>query len=264
MKVTNLSSGSDGNCTFVSSGEYKILVDIGINYKLLKTLLSQINEDCEGINAILITHEHFDHICGLECFLKKHPNVIICANQQVWEQVKYRLFKNKIDFNLNNIIFIDYNKTVNVGAFNVQAIENMHDSVSCCSFVIDCGGGKLGISTDLGLVTRQHIDALSECKVVYLECNHDLEMLNASKYPYMLKQRIKGTHGHLSNSQCAAAAVEIVKNKTKVIVLSHISKNSNIPEVAYSEVANALGDDLNKITLLLTYPKRISKTISIL
>lgn len=260
MKVTNLSSGSKGNCTVVASA-VNVLVDIGINYKNLNSSLSQVNLEPNNIDAILITHEHSDHICGLESFIKKHPTVHVYANSEVWWQITTKYPSLKTFVNIHNFL---YNTAFSVGDFTVTAMENFHDSVSCASFIFSAGGGRLGICTDLGIITDYQVEMLATCKVVYLECNHDKQMLKNCGYPQILKNRIQGKYGHLSNDQCADTAVRLASNQTKVIVLSHISQNSNLPEVAYTRVMDELTlAGKTDIILLLGYQNRVGKTITI-
>lgn len=260
MKVTNLSSGSKGNCTVVQNST-TVLVDIGLNYKNLQSSLSQIDVSAENIDALLITHEHSDHIFGIESLIKKQPHIHVYAHPLVWEQVtkKYPSLKN-----FANIHNFTYNIAFSVGDFTVYPMENFHDSVSCASFIISCGGGKLGICTDLGIITENQIDMLSTCKVVYLECNHDKLMLKNCSYPQILKNRISSKYGHLSNDQCATAVVRLTQKQTKVVVLSHISQNSNLPEVAYGRVMDELQLAGKEDTLvLLGYQNKVGKTITI-
>ena len=261
MKVTNLSSGSKGNCTFVSAKNTKLLVDVGIGIKLLQSSLNQLGENLETINAVLISHEHSDHVCGLESVVKKYPDLHIYVLEPVW---KAMVKKCSSLANCQNVHLIVFETGFSVGDLTVVAIENYHDSEACASFILSDGGGKLGICTDLGIITEHQVDMFSTCKVVFLECNHDKKMLSQCEYPKILKQRISGTFGHLSNEQCASAALKMVQNQTKVIVLSHISENSNLPEVAYSCVANLFEqNNIKNVHLLLSYPKKVGKTITI-
>ena len=262
MKVTNLSSGSKGNCSLVV-GEYtNVLVDIGIGMRTLSAYLQQVNTTTSQINAILITHEHIDHICGLVCFAKKYPDIHIYVYPQVWQQIVY---KHPELANLVNVHQFAYDTTFSVGEFTVVAMNNFHDSVSCASFIIAQGESRVGFCTDLGIITDYQVNMLATCKVVYLESNHDTTMLKNCDYPYILKQRISGNNGHLSNNQCAMAALKMVQNQTKVIVLSHISENSNLPEVAYSHIADIFAqNNVKNVHILLSYPKKVGKTITIL
>lgn len=260
MKVTNLTSGSKGNCTFVESN-IKILVDVGISYRNLNSNLKLLESSAENIDAVLITHEHSDHVFGLEILLKKCPHIKVWANSWVWQKITKRYLALA---NFDNVHFFEYNMPFSVGDFTVTALENFHDSVSCASFIISSGGGKLGICTDLGIITDYQIEMLKTCKVVYLECNHDLEMLASCGYPRILQSRISGDCGHLSNDQCARACVRLASHSTKVVVLSHISQNSNLPEVAYSRVMDELTiANKTHLMVLLSYQNKLGKTITI-
>lgn len=261
MKVTNIASGSKGNITFVEANSTKILVDIGISLSRVEKALKELGSSAEKIDAVLITHEHSDHIGGLECFAKKYPHVHIYTNKLVWKEVSSRC---PTVAGKQEVHFFEYDTMFSVGEFSCCAMENYHDSKSCASFIISCGGGKLGICTDLGIITEHQIDMLSQCKVVYLECNHDKKMLAECAYPAILKKRISGKNGHLSNDQCATSAAKLALGQTKVIVLSHISENSNTPELAYSRVADELEmANIKNTILLLAYQNKIGKTITI-
>lgn len=260
MKVTSLSSGSKGNSSIVL-GEYtNVLIDIGIGIRFLQTCLREFNLNETDINALIISHEHSDHICGLESLIKHNPNVQVYANQLVWGEI----IKKYPKLQFVNVHLFNYNTSFSVGEFSVLAMENFHDSISCASFIISKNNSQVGFCTDLGIITDYQVDMLSRCKVVFLECNHDPQMLASCGYPYILKQRILSNNGHLSNSQCASAALKMVQNQTKVVVLSHISENSNLPERAYSVVADMFAQNqIKDVHILLGYPQKMGKTITI-
>lgn len=239
-----------------------MLVDIGLGIRLLTTSLQQLGIDSQSINAILITHEHSDHICGLSCFAKKYSDVHVFVYADVWREIikKYPELSN-----LQNVHLFAYDTTFSVGEFTCVAMSNFHDSASCASFILSQNQSRVGFCTDLGIITDYQVEMLSTCKVVYLESNHDKEMLKNCGYPYILKQRIGSQHGHLSNEQCAQAALKMVQKQTKVVVLSHISENSNLPEVAYSHIADIFAqNNVQNVHILLSYPKKVGKTITIL
>ena len=261
MKVTNLSSGSKGNCTFVCTDNTKILVDIGIGIRLVESSLKEIGHSANEIDAILITHEHSDHVAGLLNFAKKYNDIKIYVQVDVWKKILYKY----PELQTMQTFYIIYDTSFSVGDFTCVAMKNFHDSVSCASYIISSGGGKLGICTDLGQITDYQVEMLSSCKAVYLECNHDENMLASCNYPQILKARISGKYGHLSNDQCAIAAVKMLSKQTKVIVLSHLSENSNTPELAYARVMDEIEmANIKNFHLLIAYPKKVSKTITIL
>lgn len=260
MKVTNICSGSRGNCTLVVGDNTTMLVDIGLTCKRLELAFAGLGVATDKVDAILITHEHTDHISGLEVFVKKYPHVRIYVHPLVWDrlQVKFAFFRT-----YHNVHKFEYLTKFSVGEFSVVALENMHDSITCASFIIHAGGGKLGIATDLGVITDRQVDMLSMCKVVFLECNHDKSMLNNCGYGYMQRQRIASANGHLSNEQCAKAAIRLVSKQTRVVVLSHISGQSNLPELAYGHVSNAFAEAGVEGTILLAWQDKPTKTITI-
>lgn len=260
MKVTNLCSGSKGNCTLLQAENTNIIIDVGISYKLLTELLVSFNLTADKINAILITHEHIDHVSGLATFIKNNPQVHIYVNSDVWQ---FLTSKYSACSGLDNVHYFNFYTPFSVGEFTVTPLQNMHDSVTCASFILGCGGGKVGIATDLGIITDRQIDYLKTCKVVFLESNHDLERLYNCRYPYLTKKRISSDKGHLSNQQCAKACIKLVSGQTKAIVLSHLSQHSNLPELAYNSVANALSMAGLEATILLAWQDKPSKSIII-
>lgn len=260
MKVTNLCSGSKGNCTLLISDNTNIIIDVGITYKLLTSLLASFNLTADKINAVLLTHEHIDHVSGLATFIKNNPQVHIYVQRDVWQALllKYAACKS-----LQNVHYFTYLTPFSVGDFTATALENMHDSITCASFILSTGGGKVGIATDLGVITDRQIDYLKNCKAVFLESNHDVERLYNCGYPYLTKKRISSNNGHLSNEQCAKACIKLASGQTKVIVLSHLSQRSNLPELAYNCVADALSMAGAEATILLAWQDKPSKSITI-
>ena len=262
MKVTNLSSGSKGNSTYIAGKHTKVLVDCGVGIRYLSSALKDLGTDVAEIDALVITHEHSDHISGMDTLVHHNSNLHIYVNKQVWAEI---VKKYSFLVNYQYVHFVEYETQFSVGEFTVLAMKNFHDSVSCASYIFaEEGGGSLGICTDLGIITDHQIDMLSRCKVVYLECNHDINLLAACHYPQILKNRISGNNGHLSNDQCAYASARLACGQTKVIVLSHISENSNLPEVAYSRVSAELEmANIKNTILLLAYQNKVGKTITI-
>ena len=262
MKVTNLSSGSKGNSTYIEGEQTKVLVDVGVSIRYLQKSLISLGTSAEQINALVITHEHSDHISGIDALVRHNQDLHIYANEQVWQEI-VKKYKFLADY--QRVHFVEYEKQFSVGEFSVYPMENFHDSISCASYIFaEKSGGSVGIATDLGIITDHQVDMLSRCKVVYLECNHDLALLASCNYPQILKNRITSKTGHLSNDQCASASARMAGAQTKVIVLSHISENSNLPEVAYSRVSAELEmANLKNTLLLLAYQNKVGKTITI-
>ena len=226
MRVVNLASSSKGNCTYVESGDGKILIDVGISVASVERGLKLLKVDPRDINAIVVSHEHTDHIFGVGSFSTKY-NTPIYAN--VMQQ---NILPSKININHKNINYFTTDFAIN--GLSVFPIELPHDSVSCHGFVVSDGSASMAIVTDCGTMSERIINALASVPLVYLESNYDEELLMQSRYPYSTKMRIKSNRGHLSNTECAKTIERLISTGTRQIVLSHISENSNSPTIAYS------------------------------
>lgn len=228
MRIVNLSSGSKANSTFVSFGETKILIDAGLNEKKLAESLIEIGERIENINAVFVTHEHIDHIRAIKTMAKKY-DMDFYFQEDVLDspsvaEIKFK--EGKLRTFTNNL--------VEVGDLQIQPFDISHDAVHPVGFVVNvCGSyAKAGFVTDLGIVTEIVKQMLAGVKIVFIESNYDEKMLFGGTYPFLLKQRIAGEYGHLSNKQSLELARFLFDNGTKCFVLSHISENNNTYEKA--------------------------------
>lgn len=231
MKVCNLGSGSDGNLTFISTDKVKILVDVGLSASEITKRLALLHVTPEQIDAILITHEHTDHIKGLDVFASKYNTKVYVHTKGLWA-VKAKLKKaDKISFMpFDDLDFI-------IGDLQVSNFELSHDAEYCTGYSFLQNTKKVSILTDLGYTNDEVLSKIQGSVLVYLEANHDVDMLKSNiMYPPMLKQRILGKHGHLSNIQSAEAIINLVQGGTKQIMLSHLSTENNTPELAYGTI----------------------------
>lgn len=229
MYIVNLSSGSKANSTFIRFNQTRILIDAGLNEKKLKASLLEIGEKLEDVNAVFITHEHVDHIRALNTLAKKYD-----IDFYIREEVKMSGAVDDICFKEGKLhTFV--RDTVNVGDLQVNPFDVMHDAVAPVGFVVNAYGSKsrAGFVTDLGVVSESVKQALAGVKMVFIESNYDEKMLAGGKYPFLLKQRIAGNKGHLSNAQSLELAKFLYDNGTKCFVLSHISENNNTYELAF-------------------------------
>lgn len=236
MKVCNLSSGSDGNATYIESSTTKILVDAGLSCKELEARLALLNVKGEEITAILVTHEHSDHIKGIDVFAKKF-NTKIFVHKDGFLPLLKKLKKphNIIPFDDNPFMIYD---------LKILPIAVPHDVERCTGYVIEEDKKKISIFTDLGHTTTEILQNLYNSNLVFLEANHDPDKLKANpKYPIYLKNRILGNNGHLSNLACANAIMELAQNGCKQFVLSHLSTENNTPELAYDYITSILCDN---------------------
>ncbi len=235
MRVCNLSSGSDGNCTYIETEQVKILVDIGLSCKEICSRLAVLNVKPQEIDAILISHEHNDHIKGLDVFASKYKTKVYVHEHgigAVYSKMKKALAQQFYQFG-------DFSFTIN--DLIIDNVSLPHDSVHCSGFIFENNKRKISIITDLGHTTDVILNKISGSALVYLECNHDVDMLRANpNYSASLKARILGKNGHLSNIDCAKALEYIIPYGTKQVMLSHISRHNNTPSLAYKTVCEYL------------------------
>ena len=233
MKVVVLSSGSKGNTTYIETENTKILIDLGNSCKYVKERLKELNVDPECIDAILITHTHSDHIKGLKVFCKQFGTKVYCTDKMI----KY------IDY-VENYQFIE-TKNFSIGDIDVRVIKTSHDAEDSNGYVVSCGDKTIVYITDTGYINQRYFDELRNKDIYILESNHDIEMLNNSSYPYELRKRIYGDKGHLSNTDCSKYLSDFVGDKTKYIMLAHLSEENNDPKIAYDTLVNKL-ESVNK------------------
>lgn len=237
LKFCSLSSGSSGNCYLVGSEKTNILVDAGISARKIGESLNDVGLTMDEISAVLVTHEHVDHIRGIDTMVKKY-GIPVYTNEGTREAM-IPLCKNSdiIDFRL-----FCQGTPFEVGDLSVEAFNVSHDAADTVGFLVKSGGSSLCTATDTGCVTPEIHRALCESDLVVIEANHDEDVLRMGKYPWFLKQRILSSHGHLSNE---AAGEEIVRTmvdspKDRKFLLAHLSRENNFPEMAYQTIVNVL------------------------
>lgn len=258
MRVINLSSGSDGNLTYVESENTRILVDAGLSCKEISSRLELIGVKPEDLDAIVLTHEHVDHTKGVDVFSRKF-NLPIYAHEEVWKGFYDKLPQVADE---NKKFFSD---TFAIKDLIINPIEVPHD-VKCFGFTLEEDDKKIAILTDLGHANDRIISSVQGSQLVYIEANHDLNLLkNCQKYPLALKVRIAGKNGHLSNEDSAKVIERLVLTGTKQIVLAHLSKENNSPDLAYNTIVARLADkgliegETFKVDVALTRPTTFFK-----
>lgn len=224
MKATALSSGSAGNCFYIEKDDSAILIDAGINAKKINERLSNLNLDPKKIKALFITHEHIDHIRGADVFARQ-LNIPIFATHGT---IKSGFLCS--DEKLINKIKND--ESINISGLQIETFSKSHKAADPVSYSIKNKNKTVSVITDLGYSCENVNNAIKGSNFLFLESNHDLEMLRNGPYPYFLKNWIKGDSGHLSNNQAGLAVLEHAHSKLKNVVLSHLSKVNNAPEVA--------------------------------
>lgn len=235
MKVINLSSGSDGNLTYIETEHTRILVDAGLSCKEVESRLSLLGVTGSDLDGIVVTHEHSDHIKGVDVFSKKY-NLPVYAHNDVWATLYNKL--SKVSDNNKKI----FTETFAIKDLVINPVEIPHD-VKCFGYSLTENDKKISILTDLGHTDEQILKAVQGSQLIYLEANHDLNMLkNCEKYPLSLRVRIAGQNGHLSNDASAEFIEKLLPSGTKQIVLSHLSKENNTPELAFNYISSRLAD----------------------
>lgn len=237
MIFCSLYSGSSGNSIFVSSGKTKVLIDAGLSGIKITNALKEIGEDIKELDAIFVTHEHSDHIKGIGILSRKY-NIPIYANSLTWQAMANSIGSVKEQ----NVKVVNSN-CVTINDLDIINYKTPHDAVSACGYTICSGNKKASIATDLGYFADEVRNAISDSDIVLLESNHDIEMLKFGPYPYELKRRILSKTGHLSNDDCGRAIIDIMNEKKKHIVLGHLSKINNYPDLAYQTVINILKEE---------------------
>src|SRR6201988_2293298 len=238
--VSMLASGSRGNCAVVASACTKILVDAGISCRETFKRIKSLGEDPRSLSAILITHEHTDHVYGLATLAKKlHiPIFMTGATHQMWA----RAMRNETGERpqLEKLEKFESGHTFHVGDIAVKPFTIPHDAADPVGFTFGAEGVKVGLATDLGYIPLSVRDHLRGCDVLIMESNHDLEMLRGGPYPWSVKQRVMSRVGHLSNVALADFFPSDYDNSATFVVLAHLSEQNNHPEIARREAEKAL------------------------
>ena len=244
FKFCNLYSGSSGNCSFIKTENTQILVDCGVSSKKIEEALSSIGESVDNINAIIISHEHSDHVKGLAAICKKH-NIPIYANTKTFEKINQNIAtENKRSFNSN--------EKFEIGDITVEPFSIPHDAADPCGYTLFSDNKKISIATDIGHINNNIIKHIDGSEFILLEANYDPEVLKYTKYPFKLKSRIAGPTGHLSNQVAGQTINYLIKSGLKNAILGHLSKESNFPELAYQTVVDELisnGTNLDNFNL---------------
>ena len=228
--IQSLSSGSRGNAIYISSDTTRILVDVGLNMTQLKKRCAIAGIDLDTIDAVLVTHEHSDHIIGLKDFFNLYTSDLYLHTDtvDVINCVPTHMIKT-------------FDKQFTIGDITVDHFPVPHDSRFCFGYSFKNGDTKISLATDLGRIGDDIINAMNGSQIVMLECNHDLLKLSHNrKYPHFLKRRITASSGHLSNPSCALACSKLAKMGVTQIILAHISSENNSPNLAYSFVKDFL------------------------
>lgn len=237
MLMYNLASGSTGNCSLVCSNKSKILVDIGISLKALKQRLKDVGESVDGIDAVLITHEHSDHIKGLGVLLRKFALPVYLTMGTAREII------NKTSLGVINDDLFRYIKSdveFFIKDFKIMPLKISHDAADPVAYRINNNKKSLAVITDLGCYDDYLVKNLQGLDAILLESNHDVKILQTGNYPFELKRRILSDIGHLSNEASAEFLKKLYHIGLKNVILGHLSEENNFPELALTNMENAM------------------------
>ena len=251
LKFSILSSGSAGNSVYIEAGGKRILIDAGLSEKKLAQRMSLIGRSLNGLDAVFATHEHSDHIRGMGPLIRKH-GAQLYTTEGTYKQACPTLGK------LPGFNPIRAGQPVEFGELIVEPYTTPHDAEESVAFVIHYQGLRLGIATDLGIVTPEVIHKLQKMDALLVESNHDVEMLDAGPYPWITKRRIKSDVGHLSNEACGEILASVKHSGLRLVVLMHMSETNNHPDLARLVAQQALGQDApNMIIAEQHHPTRL-------
>jgi len=261
LRFQSLGSGSSGNCYFIGNAAFGILIDAGIGVRTIRKNLRNIGLDFENIWGVFVTHDHADHIKAVGSLGEKHK-VPVYATRKTHEGI-YRSYcvTEKL---YNSRKFIEKNETVELGDFKITSFAVSHDASDSVGYTVEYKEKRFTFATDLGYIGDEASEHLRQADFMVLEANYDTQMLDAGAYPLHLKNRIKAPTGHLSNDQAGEFLAQNYNDRMKYVFLCHLSRENNMPEIAYTTVGNYLseknikpGKDIEIITLERYIPSEL-------
>lgn len=252
LKFCSLYSGSTGNSSLIKDDNTCILVDAGVSGIKIIEALNSININIEQINAILVTHEHNDHIKSIGTLSKKY-NIPVFANKETWAAMPNEAKKISLDCQKTFVIDTKFS----IGSLEILPFSIPHDAANPCGFNIFGSNKKISIATDIGHITPSIFTNLQNSAFVLLESNYDPEVLKCSSYPYSLKRRIAGPNGHLTNKEAGATISKLIDTGLKSVMLGHLSKENNFPELAHKTVLEEiLSNNYNENSINISVASR--------
>ena len=265
MRLCSIASGSSGNCIYVGSQATHLLVDVGISGKRTEQGLNSLGVTGRDLDGILITHEHADHISGLGVMARKYE-IPIYATRGTIAAIQKSSSVGKIEDSLFHEIHED--EKLVIKDLTVNPMKISHDAAQPVAYRIGYGNQRIGICTDLGVYNDYTVECLKGMDALLIEANHDVNMLQVGPYPYPLKQRILGDKGHLSNENSGKLLSRILHDKLQTIILGHLSKDNNLPELAYEAVRMeiTMGDNpynANDFELMVAKRSEVSPVVHI-
>lgn len=262
LDFRSLFSGSTGNSSLAAFDDTLLLIDAGRTGKMLDEAVRRQGFDLGRVRAILVTHEHIDHIRGVGVLARKY-GMEVYASEGTWAAMEGKIgaipSRLRCEFCPDEDFYID---RVNVLPFSVP-----HDAAQPTGFSLTCGGKKVSVMTDLGHTTKELLSKVEGSNVLLLEANHDVKMLTDGSYPERLKRRILSGRGHLSNEACGEALTALLQTGVPRVYLGHLSEENNVPELAYSTVERIVENFGAKVgrdvVIRMTYPDRAAEAVSL-
>ncbi len=261
LNFCSLYSGSSGNCLYIETENTKILVDAGVSLKKIETGLENLNVPVNTIDAVIVTHEHIDHMLSVGNISKKYDIPVFATSKTFDASSKQSdkiLDKNKKKINID--------ENFSIGDIEIRAFKIPHDAADPCGYTLISGDKKISIATDIGHMTNDILHHIDGSDFILLEANYDPNVLQYTKYPFSLKSRIAGPNGHLSNKVAGQTINYLIKSGLKNAILGHLSKDSNFPELAYQTVIDELienGTNIDKFKLSVASRNLPGKLITI-
>lgn len=233
MLVAILASGSEGNCTLIDMGSKKILIDLGMNNKYICDRLKEYNILPNEIDYVFVTHTHSDHTGAMKTFLKKN-NPYLFVDEEMMSELEF----------LSDYPNLSFDKgIIELGELTVETFKTSHDAPGSRGYIFKYDDKSIVYVTDTGYINNRLFDKLTNHDMYIFESNHDIEMLMHGRYPAWLKKRVSSDLGHLSNNQAAFYLSRFIGNKTKNIVLAHLSHENNTPDIALNTVVKGLREN---------------------
>jgi phosphoribosyl 1,2-cyclic phosphodiesterase len=253
VKICILASSSAGNSTFIASGHTRMLVDAGLSAREICERLTAIGESAESLDAVLVSHEHGDHVCGLLPVLKKARRAKLYMTRLAAPCIDWGKYEPRCPQ------FFRAGQTFRIGDIEVQTFTVPHDAIDPVGFCLTVEGVRIGLVTDLGYIPDSVRVHLRGADFLMLESNHDLDMLKVGPYPWSVKQRVMSRNGHLSNSLVSDFILDGLDGCVRTLVLTHLSEHNNHPAIVEMTASQAISRRGIPATLVVSQPRALSQ-----
>ncbi|MGH9382036.1 MAG: MBL fold metallo-hydrolase [Thermoanaerobaculia bacterium] len=246
LRLCVLGSGSGGNAVVLEAGGHRLLLDAGFSCREIERRLKAVGCSLEGFEGLVVTHEHGDHIRGVEVFARRH-GLTVYGTRGTFEGARWLR-------QAPPLVHLTSGEPREVGAFVVEPFRLPHDAREPIGVVVEApGGARVGLVADLGTRSQLAWARLQDLDVLLLETNHDLTMLREGPYPWPLKERVAGRHGHLSNAQAADGLPELLSDRLRHVVLYHLSRTNNLPALAQAEIGEVLAREGSPAEMVVSH-----------